>query len=104
MNKVIATAAAVIFALSGTLIASPTAMASWIQRAAQSIERSHEIPLTAFAPNTSYAVCFTPGQDCEGLIVSEIRWHNVCPYSPSQSKISSAEMPHLCDCSIRTTL
>lgn len=72
MNKVIATATAAIFALTGTLVASPTAMASWTLRAAQSIERSHEIPLTAFAPNTSYAVCFTPGQDCEGLIVSEI--------------------------------
>lgn len=40
----------------------------------------------------------------ETCFESEIRWHNVCPYFPSQSKISSAEMPHLCDYSIRTTL
>jgi phosphatidylserine/phosphatidylglycerophosphate/cardiolipin synthase-like enzyme len=31
------------------------------------------VKTTPFAANTSYAVCFTPGQDCEGLIVSEIK-------------------------------
>ena len=27
---------------------------------------------TIFSPNTNFAVCFTPGQDCEGVIINEI--------------------------------
>lgn len=29
-------------------------------------------PMVAFAPTTTYSTCFTPGQDCEGVIVSQI--------------------------------
>lgn len=39
---------------------------------AQDTMQSSTVTTTPFATNTSYAVCFTPGQDCEGLIVQEI--------------------------------
>lgn len=39
---------------------------------AQDTIQSSAVKTTPFAANTSYVVCFTPGQDCEGLIVQEI--------------------------------
>jgi phosphatidylserine/phosphatidylglycerophosphate/cardiolipin synthase-like enzyme len=39
----------------------------------QGLTRSAEVKTTPFSANASYSICFTPGQDCEGLIVREIR-------------------------------
>lgn len=43
-----------------------------VEDVAQAFSRSGDVKTTAFAADTSYAVCFTPGQDCEGMIVKEI--------------------------------
>lgn len=60
------------FAIVTTPAQARSQVERWVADAAQGVMRGGEVKTTPFAPNTSYAVCFTPGQDCEGLIVREI--------------------------------
>lgn len=77
MKKVIHTLAAAVVALTVAIVPlssqARSSVEKWVVDTAQDLMRSGDVKTTPFAANTSYAVCFTPGQDCEGLIVKEIK-------------------------------
>jgi len=55
-----------------TVVMALTAAIAPLSGQAGSLVGPGNVKAVPFAENTSYAVCFTPGQDCEGLIVTEI--------------------------------
>lgn len=68
--------AAALFLILGTHplpLLARTSLESRVVEAALDVLRPGEVKPIPFAANTTYAVCFTPGQDCEGLIVKETR-------------------------------
>lgn len=77
MKKMLNSLAAAVVALSVTAIPlsvyARSSVEKWIADTAQDLVRSGEVKTTPFAANASYATCFTPGQDCEGVIVREIK-------------------------------
>lgn len=76
MRKILHTLTGVVVALTVAIPLSSqarSAVEKWVVDTVQDLMRSGEIKTTPFSTNTSYAVCFTPGQDCEGMIVNEIK-------------------------------
>lgn len=77
MKKVIHTLNAAVVALTVTFVPpsseARSSMERWFSDTDLDLIRSGDVKTTPFVANTSYAVCFTPGQDCEGLIVNEIK-------------------------------
>lgn len=60
------------FLVSGSAVARSSTGETVVDKALALLLRGGEAKTTPFAAEASYVVCFTPGQDCEGLIVSEI--------------------------------
>lgn len=64
--------------LAGALIAAGVGVhaqergAKWLVATARDMLQPETVRMQSFAPDTSYAVCFTPGQNCEAMIVHEI--------------------------------
>jgi len=77
MKKVIHTLAAAVMALTVAIVPQSSKARSsverWFSDTDLDLMRSGDIKTTPFVANSSYAVCFTPSQDCEGLIVKEIK-------------------------------
>lgn len=76
MKKIInlvAAAASLVVTTSPLSAHARTSLGQWAVDATQHLLRSGDVQTTPFATNASYAVCFTPAQDCEGLIVKEIK-------------------------------
>jgi len=77
MNNVFNILAAAVATISAAVIPLSTharsSVEKWVVDTAQDLVRSGDVKTIPFAANASYATCFTPGQDCEGLIVKEIR-------------------------------
>lgn len=75
MKKVIHTLNAAVVALTVTFVPpsseARSSMERWFSDTDLDLIRSGDVKTTPFVANTSYAVCFTPGQDCEGLIVND---------------------------------
>lgn len=69
----IAASLSVAFSRSPMAAQARSSIGQWAADVTQDRLRPSDVQATPFAANTSYVVCFTPGQDCEGLIVTEIK-------------------------------
>ncbi len=66
----------------------------WVRDTTKDFVRTGEVSTTPFSGRSSYATCFTPGEDCEGLIVRSIKSSNssilVLAYSFTSAPIAKA--------------
>lgn len=97
MRKILHNLIGVVVALTVAIPLSSqarSAVEKWVVDTVQDLMRSGEVKTTPFSTNTSYAVCFTPGQDCEGMIVNEIKHAKKCillqAYSFTSTPIAKA--------------